>query len=176
MGPAMLVETPPAFATEAFVDAGAAVARLEEIYERNTKFLRDRFEAYAHGGTLTGRVRAFYPLVRLTTSSYARLDSRLAYGFVAAPGVHETSVTRPDLFRSYLTEQIRLLIENHGVPVEIGESSVMIAVSSPHRREAFEACHFAIDTLKETVPVWKKEYFEDGEVWVGLQSQCDQRH
>jgi len=60
--------------------------------------------------------------------------------------------------------------------LEIGESSVMIAVSSPHRREAFEACHFAIDTLKETVPVWKKEYFEDGEVWVGLQSECDARH
>ena len=60
--------------------------------------------------------------------------------------------------------------------LEIGESSVMIAVSSPHRREAFEACHFAIDTLKETVPVWKKEYFEDGEVWVGLQSECEHRH
>ena len=60
--------------------------------------------------------------------------------------------------------------------LEIGESSVMIAVSSPHRRHAFEACHFAIDMLKETVPVWKKEYFEDGEVWVGLQSECDHRH
>lgn len=59
--------------------------------------------------------------------------------------------------------------------LEIGEASVLIAVSSPHRREAFEACHFAIDTLKETVPVWKKEYFEDGEVWVGLQSECDRR-
>jgi molybdopterin synthase catalytic subunit len=52
----------------------------------------------------------------------------------------------------------------------------MIAVSSPHRREAFEACRFAIDTLKESVPVWKKEYFEDGEIWVGLQSECDHRH
>ncbi len=60
--------------------------------------------------------------------------------------------------------------------LEIGESSVMIAISAPHRREAFEACRFAIDTLKETVPVWKKEYFEDGEVWVGLQSDCDHRH
>jgi len=60
--------------------------------------------------------------------------------------------------------------------LEIGESSVLIAVSSPHRREAFEACHFAIDTLKETVPVWKKEHFEDGEIWVGLQSECDHRH
>ena len=59
--------------------------------------------------------------------------------------------------------------------LEIGESSVMIAVSSPHRGEAFEACRFAIDTLKETVPVWKKEYFEDGEVWVGLQGECDHR-
>jgi molybdopterin synthase catalytic subunit len=60
--------------------------------------------------------------------------------------------------------------------LEIGESSVMIGVSSPHRAEAFEACRFAIDTLKETVPIWKKEYFEDGEVWVGLQSECDHRH
>ena len=60
--------------------------------------------------------------------------------------------------------------------LEIGESSVMIGVSSPHRGPAFDACRFAIDTLKETVPIWKKEHFEDGEVWVGLQSQCDHRH
>lgn len=53
--------------------------------------------------------------------------------------------------------------------LEIGESSVLIAVSAAHRREAFEACQYAIDTLKQTVPVWKKEHFEDGEVWVGLQ-------
>jgi molybdopterin synthase catalytic subunit len=53
--------------------------------------------------------------------------------------------------------------------LEIGESSVLIAVSAAHRKDAFEACHYAIDTLKQTVPVWKKEYFEDGEVWVGLQ-------
>jgi molybdopterin synthase catalytic subunit len=59
--------------------------------------------------------------------------------------------------------------------LEIGESSVMIAVSSPHRGEAFDACRFAIDTLKETVPVWKKEYFEDGEVWVGLQGDAGRR-
>jgi molybdopterin synthase catalytic subunit len=53
--------------------------------------------------------------------------------------------------------------------LEIGESSVLIAVSAAHRGEAFEACRYAIDTLKRTVPIWKKEYFEDGEVWVGLQ-------
>ena len=49
--------------------------------------------------------------------------------------------------------------------LEIGETSVFIAVSSPHRRAAFDACRFAIDTLKRTVPIWKKEYFEDGSVW-----------
>ena len=108
---------PPLFATEAFTDATSAVARLDEIYERNTRFLRDRFEAYVNGEPLTTRVRATYPFVRITTSSHARLDSRLSYGFVAGPGVHETTVTQPSLFRAYLTEQIRLLIENHGVPV-----------------------------------------------------------
>ena len=50
--------------------------------------------------------------------------------------------------------------------LEIGETSVLIAVSSPHRRAAFDACRFAIDALKRTVPIWKKEYFADGAVWV----------
>ncbi len=50
--------------------------------------------------------------------------------------------------------------------LEIGEASVVIAVSSPHRLDAIEACHFAIERLKQTVPVWKKEYWEGGEVWI----------
>jgi len=49
--------------------------------------------------------------------------------------------------------------------LEIGETSVFIAVSAPHRKAAFEACRYAIDTLKKTVPIWKKEFFEDGAVW-----------
>jgi molybdopterin synthase catalytic subunit len=50
--------------------------------------------------------------------------------------------------------------------LELGEIAVIIAVSTPHRKASFEACQYAIDTLKETVPIWKKEIFEDGEVWV----------
>jgi molybdopterin synthase catalytic subunit len=50
--------------------------------------------------------------------------------------------------------------------LEIGEVSVVVAVSCPHRAEAFEACHYAIDTLKATVPIWKKEVAEDGAEWV----------
>ena len=49
---------------------------------------------------------------------------------------------------------------------DIGETSVVISVSAPHRRAAFEACEWAIRELKRTVPIWKKEFFEDGEVWV----------
>ncbi len=48
----------------------------------------------------------------------------------------------------------------------IGEVPVIIAVSSPHREAAFKACQYCIDTLKETVPIWKKEFFEDGDIWV----------
>ena len=50
--------------------------------------------------------------------------------------------------------------------LQIGDIPVIVVVSAPHRKAAFEACEFAIDTLKETVPIWKKEHFSDGEVWV----------
>jgi molybdopterin synthase catalytic subunit len=54
--------------------------------------------------------------------------------------------------------------------LEVGGASVVIAVSSAHRKEAFEACRYAIDTLKKEVPIWKKEFFEDGEMWVDSKS------
>lgn len=50
--------------------------------------------------------------------------------------------------------------------LQIGEIPVIIVTASKHRKDAFLACQYAIDTLKETVPIWKKEYFADGEVWV----------
>lgn len=57
--------------------------------------------------------------------------------------------------------------------VPLGEASVGIAVSAPHRREAIEACHFCIDSLKLVAPIWKKEHFEGGEVWIGSLADCD---
>lgn len=56
--------------------------------------------------------------------------------------------------------------------MEIGEASVAVAVASPHRGDAFEACRFAIDTLKQTVPIWKKEFYADGAVWLEGPGQC----
>jgi len=63
--------------------------------------------------------------------------------------------------------QILSVIVHHRVGVlSIGEEAVVIAVATPHREASFEACKFLIDTLKQTVPIWKKEVFDDGEEWV----------
>ena len=115
--------TPKRIPAERFRDAEAALARLELIYDTHTAFLRDQFGKLLKKGTLPARVRATYPEVLLETSTYAQIDSRLAYGHVAGPGVYSTTVTRPALFRGYLLEQLRLLLRNHGVPVEIRPSS-----------------------------------------------------
>ncbi|SHM15767.1 molybdopterin synthase catalytic subunit [Mucilaginibacter sp. OK098] len=60
----------------------------------------------------------------------------------------------------------RVLIHHRTGVLEVGEVPVVIAVSAAHRAAAFDACRYIIDTLKQTVPIWKKEIFEDGEVWV----------
>ncbi len=60
----------------------------------------------------------------------------------------------------------KVVIHHRTGVLEIGEVPVVIAVSAAHRGAAFEACRFIIDTLKQTVPIWKKEVFEDGEIWV----------
>lgn len=64
----------------------------------------------------------------------------------------------------------RMAIVHRIGPVQITEPSVIIAVSAAHRHDAFEACRFAIEEIKKSVPIWKKEVFEGGEVWIGTQS------
>jgi molybdopterin synthase catalytic subunit len=65
---------------------------------------------------------------------------------------------------------IKIAIRHRVGVVELGETSVAIAVSAAHRAQAFDACRFAIDRIKEVAPIWKKEHFEGGELWVGCQS------
>ena len=60
----------------------------------------------------------------------------------------------------------KVLIHHRVGILQVGEVPVIIAVSAAHRAAAFDACRYIIDTLKQTVPIWKKEIFEDGEVWV----------
>src|SRR6185437_14707673 len=116
MSPARTTLTPSPIAAEAFTDAGAAVARLEEIYERNTKFLRDHFEAYVNGEPLSTRVLANYPFVRLTTSTYVRLDSRLASAVVPPRGANDSPLPRRARRRASRTQPPRPRTANLRVP------------------------------------------------------------
>ena len=120
--------TPPEFEPETFTDAKAAVARLELLYSAATGYLLDRFSSIGTLGRPATRVRAFYPEIRFTTESHAKADSRLSFGHVAVPGTYSTTVTRPDLFRNYLVQQIDLLMKSHGMPVIIGPSTTPIPV------------------------------------------------
>jgi AMP nucleosidase len=120
--------TPTCPAPQRFTDAAQAVARLTELYETGTQFLCDKFREAIGSEAPTARYRAFYPEIRITTTSYAQVDSRLSFGHVTQPGTYVTTVTRPDLFNAYLTQQIGLLIENHEIEVEIGLSDAPIPV------------------------------------------------
>jgi AMP nucleosidase len=119
---------PPPVEPRSFTDAESALEYVRTIYDSQVRYLIGRFEDYAAGKTLVGRQRAFYPYVQLTTSTHARLDSRLSYGFVRGPGVFRASLTRPDLFADYYREQFDALLKNHSVPLEVGLSNRAIPI------------------------------------------------
>ncbi|CUI38487.1 AMP nucleosidase [Cognatishimia activa] len=122
------IKSPSVKTPETFTDAKAAVDRLCELYNTASEFLCAEFANALANGAPNSRVRAFYPEIRITTTSFAQVDSRLSFGHVAEPGTYATTITRPDLFRHYLEQQIDLLIENHGVPVVISASDTPIPV------------------------------------------------
>ena len=71
-----------------------------------------------------------------------------------------------DEIREQWPAVIDVAIQHRTGRLEIGETSLLVAVSSPHRKEAFEACHTLVDRFKEVVPIWKKEVWEGGEEWI----------
>jgi AMP nucleosidase len=118
----------PAFTEQSFDDPQAAVQRIGEIHAASIDYLRDAFHRYVAGEDFPQRVRACYPYIRIETTTVARHDSRLAYGFVAGPGAYETTVTRPELFGRYYLEQLRLLVASHEVPIRVGMGTQPIPV------------------------------------------------
>ncbi|MBO6899728.1 MAG: AMP nucleosidase [Rhizobiaceae bacterium] len=120
------VATPEPYGQRSFTDAAEAVAALRALYDRNTTFLRDSFNAISADEPATTRYRAYYPEISISVASYTQADSRLPYGHVTSPGFYSTTVTRPDLFDNYLEEQLRLMMRNHGVPVTVAESETPI--------------------------------------------------
>ncbi len=122
------VRSPDMDPSRSFTNAKEAVAYLQELYALSTNFLRGKFQKVLSDGAPHVRYRAFYPEIRIATTSHDVIDSRLSFGHVSEPGIYSTTVTRPDLFQHYLTQQIDLLITNHGVPVHVGPSRTPIPV------------------------------------------------
>lgn len=122
------VETPTPVQREQFADPAAAVTKLRELYDSSTAFLLKHFGLVLKGEEPTARYRAYYPDLRLTVTSHSKADSRLSFGHVTDPGTYGTTITRPDLFEEYLTEQIGLLMRNHGGTVSVGYSDTPMPV------------------------------------------------
>ncbi len=122
------VQTPPDPGPETYTTAAEAVAQLQRLYAEATDFLRRHFVKTLRSGGTEARFRAFYPELRATIASFAPVDSRLSFGHVTDPGRYSTTITRPDLFGDYLTQQIDLLLRNHNVPVQVGWSTTPIPV------------------------------------------------
>ncbi len=126
--PIATIDRPEPYDRQSFTTAEEAVAALQALYQRNTTFLREAFNGLSNSGAPDRRFRACYPEVGVTVASYDSVDTRLAYGHMPAPGQYATTITRPDLFESYLLEQFRHIIRNHGVPITVGESETPIPV------------------------------------------------
>ena len=108
-----------------------------------------------------GAVIAFEGIVRNNTRG--RRTLYLDYEAYEAMALKEMEALTALALQEFKIRDIRIV---HRIGrIEIGETSVLIVVASAHRAAAFEACRFAIDTLKKKVPIWKKEYFHDGAIW-----------
>jgi len=108
-----------------------------------------------------GAVIAFEGIVRNNTRGRSTLY--LEYEAYEAMALKEMEALAEQALGEFKIRDIRMV---HRIGrLEIGETSVLIVVASAHRAAAYEASRFAIDTLKKKVPIWKKEYFEDGAVW-----------
>ena len=113
-----------------------------------------------------GAMATFVGMTRNTNEG--RQVTRLEYECYPGMAEKEMEKIAAEVLRRWPIKKISMV---HRLGrVDIREASVAIAVSSGHRHAAFEACHYAINQLKETVPIWKKELYEGGELWIGSQT------
>uniref|UniRef100_A0A7S2TT23 Molybdopterin synthase catalytic subunit n=1 Tax=Lotharella oceanica TaxID=641309 RepID=A0A7S2TT23_9EUKA len=92
-----------------------------------------------------------------------KIVTMLSYEAYAPMAMKQLSLISNQIRKKWPVKKIAILHRLGVCPV--GEASVIIAISSPHRKAALEACHWAIDTLKAQVPIWKKEHYQDGSTW-----------
>jgi molybdopterin synthase catalytic subunit len=105
-----------------------------------------------------------------TTRNHNEGRKVIALDYDAYPEMAAKELTRLGEEARKRWQICRMAVVHRIGPVQITEPSVMIAVSAAHREAAFAACRFAIEEIKRTVPIWKKEVYEGGEIWIGTQS------
>jgi molybdopterin synthase catalytic subunit len=154
--------------------SGGAGAENAETHERSAAKAEDFFELTTdpiNVGAVARRIVPAHCGATVTLDGYARRFTRgrgetlyLVYEAYAPMALSEMRRLGQGAHEKF--EIAHIGIVHRTGRLEIGETSVVISVSAPHRRAAFEACEWAIRELKRTVPIWKKEFFAGGEVWV----------
>ncbi|MGI9480230.1 MAG: AMP nucleosidase, partial [Hyphomicrobiaceae bacterium] len=115
-------------ASETHSNPAEAIATLERLYAAESGRLRDQFTAFAGGADLQDRARGYYPFLRVDIGAARLSDVTRSYGFCDTPGIYETTITRPDMFRGYLVEQLTELGKNHGCKFEVGLSEICMPI------------------------------------------------
>jgi molybdopterin synthase catalytic subunit len=143
------------------VSGGKRVAAAEDVYELVRAPIRTRELVEQTKAPADGAVVAFEGIVR--DHSKGRATLYLEYEAYEPMALRAMRGIGAEARAKFAVDRV-VMIHRLG-RLEIGETSVLIVVSAAHRAAAFDACRFAMDTLKRTVPIWKKEYFRDGSVW-----------
>lgn len=127
-----MIKKPKNIKPQKFTDAAKACTAIADIYSAQVEYMRSQFEEFSSGKTPKEKVHGFYPYLKIevTESAFKKLGSSksFSFGFVAKPGIYETTLTRPDFFGHYYEDQIAHLLSNHGVPVEVGLSATPIPI------------------------------------------------
>jgi molybdopterin synthase catalytic subunit len=136
-----------------------------ELHSEHCAIVRERIDSQKIADALKapedGAVAVFEGIVRNRSGS--KLTLFLDYEAYVPMALNEMERLAQESLERFTIRDLRLV---HRLGrLEIGETSVLVVVASAHRGPAFEACRWLIDTLKKTVPIWKKEYFQDGAVW-----------
>ena len=133
----------------------------QEIHVTENTLEVEKAYAIVQAGN-TGAVNIFVGTVRNKTDS--RNVVNLEYEAYEGMAIKEMRKIAEEATTKWPIEKI--IIHHRVGKLRVGEATVIIAVSTPHRHDSFEACRYIIDALKKSVPIWKKEIFEDGEEWV----------
>lgn len=137
------------------------MADYQEILVTENPLEVEKAYAHAQAGN-TGAVNIFVGTVRNKTDT--RNVVNLEYEAYEGMAIKEMRKIAEEAALKWPVEKI--IIHHRVGKLRVGEATVVIAVSTPHRHDSFEACRYIIDTLKKSVPIWKKEVFENGEEWV----------